>query len=79
VAIVPSNVSIPRNGVKAIPVTYRGMPIGRWMLAAWHGRRFFPPFAQHFVDELVTHTRRNYPGRDVTKRVPPLRRPKLAE
>jgi len=78
-AIVPSNVSIPRNGVKAIPVTYRRMPIGRWMLAAWDGRRFFPPFAQHFVDELVTHIRRNYPGRDVTKRVPPLRRPKLAE
>jgi hypothetical protein len=28
-AIVASNVSIPRDGVKATPVTYGGMPIGR--------------------------------------------------
>ena len=78
-AIVPSNVSIPRAGVKAIPVTYRGTPIGRWALVAWDRRRFFPPFAQHFVDELVAHVRRNYPGREVAKRVPLLRRPKLPE
>jgi LysR family transcriptional regulator, cyn operon transcriptional activator len=78
-AIVSSNVSIQRNGVKATPVTYRGAPIGRWMLAAWDRRRFFPPFARHFVDELVAHVRRDYPGRDIVKRVPPLRRPKLPE
>jgi LysR family cyn operon transcriptional activator len=78
-AIVSSNVSIPRNRVKVIPVTCRDKPIGRWMLAAWDSRRFFPPFAHHFVDQLVAHVRRNYPGRDVVKRVPPLRRPKLAE
>ena len=34
VAIVPSNVSIPRKGVKAMSVTYRGTPIGRWVLVA---------------------------------------------
>lgn len=78
-AIVPSNVSIPRDGVKAMPVTYRGMPIGRWAFVAWDRRRFFPPFARHFVDELVAHVRRNYPGRGVVKRVPPLRRPRLSE
>jgi DNA-binding transcriptional LysR family regulator len=78
-AIVPSNVSVPTNGVRAIPVTYRGMPIGRWVLASWDGRRFFPRFAQQFVDQLVAHVRRNYPGHDVVKRVPPLRRPKLRE
>lgn len=79
VAIVPSNVNIPRKGVKAIPVTYRGNPIGRWVLVAWDSRRFFPLFARHFVDELVAHVRRDYPGRTLTKRVPPLRRPKLTE
>jgi DNA-binding transcriptional LysR family regulator len=78
-AIVPSNVSVPRNGVRVIPVTYRGMPIGRWVLASWDGRRSFPPFAQHFVDELVAHARRNYPGREIIKRVPPLRRLKVPE
>jgi LysR family cyn operon transcriptional activator len=79
VAIVPSNVSIPREGVKAIPVTYRGPPIGRWAFIAWDRRRFFPPFARHFVDELAAHTRRGYPGRDIAKRVPPLRPPKMLD
>src|SRR5262245_33820507 len=78
-ATVSSHVSIPRNGIKAIPVTCRGKPIGRWIRAAWDSRRFFPPFAHHFVDELLAHVRRNYPGRDVLKRVPPLQRPKLRE
>jgi LysR family transcriptional regulator, cyn operon transcriptional activator len=79
VAIVPSNVSIPRKGVKAMSVTHRGTPIGRWVLVAWDRRRFFPPFAQHFVDELVAQVRRDYPNRELTKRMPPLRRPKLSE
>jgi DNA-binding transcriptional LysR family regulator len=79
VAIVPSNVKIPQAGIKAIPVTYRGMPIGRWIFIAWDRRRFLPPFAQHFVDELVVHARQKYPGRDLIKRVPLLRRPKWPE
>jgi DNA-binding transcriptional LysR family regulator len=78
-AIVPSHGSIPRNGVKALPVTFRGKPIGRWIQAAWDRRRFFPPFAHHFVDELVAHVLRNYPGRDILRSAPPLRRPKLRE
>jgi DNA-binding transcriptional LysR family regulator len=78
-AIVPSHGSIPRNGVKALPVTFRGKPIGRWIQAAWDRRRFFPPFAQHFVDELVAHVLRNYPGREVLENAPPLPRPKLRE
>lgn len=78
-AIVSSHVSIPGRGVRAIPVTHRGKPIGRWIQAAWDRRRFFPPFAQHFVDELVAHVRRNYPGCNVVERAPPLRRPKLRE
>ena len=78
VAIVPSNVSIPRGRVRAIPVTYRGKPIGRWVLAAWDSRRFFPHFARQFVDELAVHTARGYPGRELTKRVAPLPRPKIS-
>jgi hypothetical protein len=74
-----SHVSIPRNGVKAIPVTCRGKPTGRWIQAACDRRRFFPPFAHPFVDELVAHVRRSYPGRELVKRAPPLRRPKRRE
>jgi hypothetical protein len=79
VAIVPSNVSTPRKGVKAKSVTRRGTSIGRWVLVAWDRRRFFPSFAPHFVDELVAQVRRNYPNRELTKRMPPLRRQKLSE
>lgn len=78
IAIVPSNVNIPGKAVKAIPVTYRGMPIGRWIVAAWDRRRFLPPFARTFVGELAAHVRRNHVGRDVMKRVPPLPKPELA-
>src|SRR5260370_21563031 len=76
---VPSNVSIPRKGVKAMSVTYRGAPIGRWVLVAWDRRRFFPSFAQHFVNKLVAHVHSDYPNRELTKRMPPLRQPKLSE
>jgi LysR family cyn operon transcriptional activator len=79
VAVVPSNVSIPRRGVKVMSVTYRGTPIGRWVLVAWDSRRYFPPFAQHFVTELVSHVRRDYPNRELTRRMPPLPRPKRSE
>jgi len=79
VAIVPSNVSIPRRGVKAMSVTYRGTPIGRWVLVAWDRRRFFPSFAQHFVNELVTQVHHDYPNRELTKRMPALQRPKSSE
>jgi hypothetical protein len=60
-------------------VTYRGTPIGRWVLVAWDSRRFFPSFAQNFVNELVTQVRRDYPNRELTKRMPALQRPKLSE
>jgi len=78
-AIVPSNVSIPRKGVKAMSVTYRGTPIGRWVLVAWDRRRFFPSLAQDFVDDLIARVRRDYPNRELTKRMPPLPPPKLSE
>lgn len=77
IAILPSNVSIPRQGVKAVAVTYHGKPIGRWMLVAWDRRRFFPAFARYFVDELVAHTRKEFPGRELASHVPPLRKPRV--
>jgi hypothetical protein len=78
-AIVPSNVSIPHKGVKAMSVTYRGTPIGGWVLVAWDRCRFFPPFALHFVNEQVTPVHRDCPNRALTKRMHALQRPKLSE
>ncbi len=79
IAIVPSNVSIPLKSVRALSVTHHRTPIGRWALVAWDSRRFFPVIGQHFVDELVAHLQRDYPNRGLTKRMPPLQRPKLSQ
>jgi DNA-binding transcriptional LysR family regulator len=76
VAIVPSNVRIARDLVRVVPVTSRGSSIGRWIIVAWDTRRFVPGFAREFVAELARHCERTYPGRELTRRARPLRRPK---
>jgi LysR family transcriptional regulator, cyn operon transcriptional activator len=75
IALVPSPVQIPRDGVRIVPVVHRRASIGRWTVAAWDARRFFAPCAESFVAELVASVRLNYPGRDLVRRAPPL--PKL--
>jgi DNA-binding transcriptional LysR family regulator len=77
VALVPSMVLIPPGKVRAIPVLHRRVPIGRWMIVSWNPQRFLAPFAKQFVDEIVASTRREYPGRQFTRRAPPLPRPTL--
>jgi DNA-binding transcriptional LysR family regulator len=76
IAVVPSNVPVPRRGVRAVPLVQRGAALGRWMSVSWDPRRFLASYAERFVDELVAYCRRTYPGRDVTRRAPPLPRPK---
>jgi len=75
IAVVPSNALIPRGGVRAVPLVQHGVPLGRWASIAWDPRRFLAPYAEHFVDELVTHARRGFPGRNLARRPPPLPRP----
>ena len=75
IAVVPSSVRIPRDGVRITPVVHRGASIGRWTVAAWDPRRFFAPYAELFVGELAASVRRDYPGRDFVRRAPPLPRP----
>jgi LysR family transcriptional regulator, cyn operon transcriptional activator len=77
VAVVPSPVRIPR-GVRAAVVMHRGASIGRWAVAAWDPQRFLPPYAAQFVEELVAHCRRGYPGHEFSRRAPPLPRPREA-
>ena len=79
IAIVPSPVRIPRDGVRIAPVVHRGASIGRWTVAAWDARRFFAPYAEFFVKELVAATRRDYPGRDLVRRAPALPQPRRSE
>jgi DNA-binding transcriptional LysR family regulator len=78
VAVLPSSVRIPREGVRVAVVLHRGVSIGRWTVAAWDSQRFRPPYAVQFVEELVAFCRRNYPGHEFSRRAPPLPRPREA-
>src|SRR5262245_5517753 len=75
VAVIPSTALVPRTEVRAVPILLRGTPIGRWNAISWDPRRFLARYAVDFVQELVAHARRGYPGREVTRRAPPLARP----
>jgi len=76
IAIVPSNVRIPRDGVRAVPLVQGGAPIGRWLSLAWDPRRFLAPYAEDFVEELVTYAKRASAKPSFARRAPPLQRPK---
>jgi hypothetical protein len=67
---------IHRGGVRAVPLAQRGASLGRWSMVAWDRQRLLPKYAERFVDELVAHVRRSHPGREFTRRAPPLARPK---
>ena len=77
IAIVPSNARIPRRTVRAVPLVHRGASIGRWATVFWDPQRFRAPYAEQFVEEIVTFCRRDYPGRGLIGRAPALPRPKL--
>ena len=76
IAVIPSTVLVPRAKVRAVPLVHRRTPIGRWQVVAWDPRRFLPRYAEQFVEEVVAHLRRDYPGRNFTRGAPPLPRPK---
>ncbi len=75
VAVVPSTVLVP-SGVRALALVQREASIGRWLTIAWDPQRSLAAYAEQFVDELVSYCRRDYPGRNLIRRAPPLPRPK---
>jgi DNA-binding transcriptional LysR family regulator len=77
VGVVPSTMLVPR-GVRAVALVQRGASIGRWLTVAWDPHRSLPAYAAQFADELVLFCRRDYPGRDLIRRAPPLPRPKVS-
>ena len=76
IALVPSTVLISREKVRVVPLVNRRAPIGRWGNIAWYPQRFLARYAEQFIEELVVYVRRDYPGREFTRRAPPLPRPK---
>ena len=75
IAVVPSNVRIPRDGLRVVPLVQRGTPIGRWLGVAWDPRRFLAPYAEDFVEELARHAAPAGAKPSLARRAPPLPRP----
>jgi DNA-binding transcriptional LysR family regulator len=78
IAIIPSNVQVPRGIVRAVPLVHRGASVGRWAYIVWDPQRFLASYAAQFVEELAIYARRNYPGRELIRRAPPIPRPKAS-
>jgi LysR family cyn operon transcriptional activator len=76
IGILPSAVRLPDKSVRAMPLVHREASIGKWTMLAWDAQRFLAPYVEVFVEELVAHAQRTYPGRDLVRRAPHLRRPK---
>lgn len=75
VAIVPSNAQVPRKGIRTLPLVHRGASVGRWAIVAWDPARALPPYALYFIEEIVAHCRRSYPGHHLVRRAPRLPQP----
>jgi DNA-binding transcriptional LysR family regulator len=65
IAIVPSVVPLARTRVAIVGLVHRGRPLGSWGRVIWHPQRYLPPYGSAFVDTLVHHTKRAYPGHDL--------------
>jgi LysR family cyn operon transcriptional activator len=76
VAIVPSTVRRDRRRIHAAPLLHAGISLGTWGWIVWDPQRFLTAHAKSFVEGLVQHTSRSYPGREFERRAPPVPRPK---
>jgi LysR family cyn operon transcriptional activator len=76
IAVLPSNVHIPKSDIRVVPLLHRGVPVGRWSVIAWNPQRFLAPYAEQFIKEFVARVRGAYPGRDLIRRAPRLPHPK---
>jgi LysR family transcriptional regulator, cyn operon transcriptional activator len=79
IGILPSAIPVPTKGIHVIPLVHRRMSIGKWTLLAWDPRRFVPPYVERFADELAAYAQDHFPGRDVVRAAPAIRRPTLPE
>ena len=76
IAILPSNVTIPSGLLRSVPLVHRGQSLGRWAQIARHPQRFLPAYGEQFIEELTAYCKRDFPGRALIRRAPPLLRPR---
>lgn len=78
IAVVPST-SVIRDLLRAVPIVHNGTSVGRWVGVCWNPRRALPAYAGLFVDELLVHAKRTFPGIATIKRAPALPKPSEPE
>ncbi len=77
IAVIPSTVVIRSESVKVVPLVQHGKALGRWSMAAWDRQRHLPRYARQFLDELIAHAGRTYPGKAHIRHAPRLPKPVL--
>lgn len=75
VGILPSGMPAVGAGLTLRPLVHRRQPIGHWTMLAWSARRFLPPYARRFADELARFASQSYPGRSLVGDAPAIARP----
>ncbi len=76
IAVLPSSVSVTDRDLRAVPLLHARRAIGRWAAAAWNDQHYLPPYAERFIDGLAKRCTHSYPGRALSRHIPPLPRPR---
>jgi LysR family cyn operon transcriptional activator len=73
--VLPSMAQLHRGGARAIPLVQGRRTLGSWVGVTWDPRRYLPPYARSFSEELTAYVGRAYPGRGFAAHAPPIPRP----
>jgi DNA-binding transcriptional LysR family regulator len=62
VAILPGTASLPRSGLTIQKLVQEGTPVEFRLAVHWNPQRFFPPYAERFVEVLSAIAAKEYVG-----------------
>jgi len=62
VAILPGTASLPRSGLTIQTLVQEGTPVEFRLAVHWNPQRFFPPYAERFVEVLSAIAAKEYVG-----------------
>jgi LysR family cyn operon transcriptional activator len=62
VAILPGTVGLPKSGLAVQKLVQEGTPVAYRIAVHWNPQRFFPPYAERFVEMLSVFAAKEYVG-----------------
>lgn len=78
IAVIPSSIPVPPDGVHVTPIMHGGASIGRWATAAWNSQRPLGVHGRRFVEEFAGSVQYNFPGCELVHGAPPLPQPMIS-